>query len=217
MNTKFILPAGLALTLHAFLLFGLPGETPVAPSLPEPLPVDDKLLPVYKEDPIRVAKTDEDSPPNPDGPVAPRRADIPIAAPGGDVFLIPTLPPIPGSPTIAAIPAGWERPRDLGTGVNLRVVDGMDLDCVPRARLQPAPDYPYSMRSRRVEGTVVVEFLVDEAGNVYSSAVLRATNPGFEEAALRAVARWKFESGYKDGRKVRFRMSVPVVFRISAG
>jgi protein TonB len=93
----------------------------------------------------------------------------------------------------------------------------MNLDRVPRARLQPAPDYPFSMRSRGGEGTVVVEFLVDEAGNIYSTAVLRATNPGFEEAALRAVARWKIESGYKDGRKVRFRMSVPLVFRIDAG
>jgi hypothetical protein len=38
MKTKFILPAGLALTLPAFLLFGLPGKTPVAPSLPDPFP-----------------------------------------------------------------------------------------------------------------------------------------------------------------------------------
>lgn len=72
------------------------------------------------------------------------------------------------------------------------------------------------MRSRRIEGTVVIEFLVDESGSVCRTAVLRATNPGFEEAALRAVARWIFKSGYKDGRRVRFRMSVPVIFRIDA-
>ena len=73
-----------------------------------------------------------------------------------------------------------------------------------------------TMRSRRIEGTVVIEFLVDESGSVCRTAVLRATNPGFEEAALRAVARWIFKSGYKDGRRVRFRMSVPVIFRIDA-
>jgi outer membrane biosynthesis protein TonB len=37
---------------------------------------------------------------------------------------------------------------------------------------------------------------------------------GFADAALRAVARWKFEPGLKNGRHVRFRMSVPIMFRI---
>jgi TonB family protein len=46
-------------------------------------------------------------------------------------------------------------------------------------------------------------------------SVLSATTPGFEEAALHAVARWKFEPGSKHGRRVRFHMSVPLVFRIS--
>jgi TonB family protein len=62
---------------------------------------------------------------------------------------------------------------------------------------------------------VMVEFLVDEMGKVYSPIVLSATTPGFEEAALQAVARRKFEPGSKHGRRVRFHMSVPLVFRIS--
>lgn len=217
MKTKFILPASLALTLHTFLLFGLPGKPPVAPSLSDPFPVDDKLLPVYKEDPIALTKTDEDSPPNSRSPVASRRAEIPIARPAGDLPTIPVLPPIAGDPKITSIPPGWEILTETGHGSGPGVIDWAKLDRVPRARLQPAPDYPFPMRSRGEEGTVVVKFLVDEAGNVYSTAVLRATKPGFEEAALRAVARWKFEPGSKDGRKVRFRMSVPLVFRIDAG
>ena len=142
---------------------------------------------------------------------------MPVGAPPTGVFLIPTLPSIAGDPKITRIPLDWEIPRENRRGPGGGVIDLVGLDRVPRARLQPAPDYPFAVRSRRIEGMVVVEFLVDESGNVYSTAVLRATNPGFEEAALRALARWKFESGYKDGRSVRFRMSVPVIFRIDAG
>jgi protein TonB len=216
MNTKFILPAALVLTLHAFLLFGLSGKTPINPPLPEPPAPKLPTPPIDPDETIRVTGTEEDPGPERGDSVAPRPVDLPIPVPTGDPFIVPILPPIPGSRTITTIPPGWERPRDPGDGVTLKPIPGADLDRVPRARLQPAPDYPFAMRSRRIEGTVVVEFLVDELGKVYSTAVLRATNPGFEEAALRAVARWKFESGYKDGRRVRFRMSVPVVFRIDA-
>jgi TonB family protein len=60
----------------------------------------------------------------------------------------------------------------------------------------------------------VVEFLVDLEGRVYETSVLQATDSGFIDEALRAVGRWRFEPGRCAGRKVRFRMSVPVVFRI---
>ena len=83
-----------------------------------------------------------------------------------------------------------------------------------RARVQPAPEYPYELRVRGIEGTVWVEFLVDESGRVYNPVVLRATAPGFEEAVLRAVTKWRFEPGLKKGRPVRYRVSIPVVFSL---
>jgi protein TonB len=43
---------------------------------------------------------------------------------------------------------------------------------------------------------------------------VRSSAQVFDEPTLRAVARWKFEPGRKDGRAVRFRMSVPVVFNV---
>jgi periplasmic protein TonB len=216
MNTKLILPAALALTFHAFLLFGMSGKTLIMAASPDPPGPKDPPPTLDPDDTIRVASNDDDTPPEPGGPVAPRPLEFPVEAPPTGAFLIPTLPSIAGDPKITRIPLDWVIPRGNRPGPDGGVIDLVGLDRVPRARLQPAPDYPFAMRSRRIEGTILVEFLVDESGNVYSPTVLRATNPGFEEAALRAVARWKFESGYKDGRKVRFRMSVPVVFRIDA-
>lgn len=60
----------------------------------------------------------------------------------------------------------------------------------------------------------MVEFLVDKEGNVHNPLVLRASHPGFIDPAIRAISRWKFEPSHSGGRRVRFRMSVPMVFTI---
>jgi protein TonB len=216
MKTKFILPATLALTLHAFLLFGMSGKPPIMSLTPD-LPRPDEPKPTLDPDDTLRIESDNNNPlEEPLGPIASRREEILIEPPPGDHWTIPPLPRIVGDPSIKTIPTEWEKHLDPGNHVSLPPPRGLDLDRVPRARLQAAPEYPSAMRSRGMEGTVVVEFFVDETGSVYSTTVLHATNPGFEEAALRAVSRWKFESGCKDGRKVRFRMSVPVVFKIEA-
>jgi outer membrane biosynthesis protein TonB len=43
-----------------------------------------------------------------------------------------------------------------------------------------------------------------------------STEPVCDESARRAVPRWRFEGGRKDGRGVRFRMAVPGAFSRSA-
>jgi protein TonB len=89
-----------------------------------------------------------------------------------------------------------------------------DLDREPRYRARPAPDYPFAARQSGLEGEVVVEFDVDAAGSVAAARVLRSTDRMFEEPAIRAVLKWRFESGRKNGRAVAFRMAVPIVFSL---
>ena len=58
------------------------------------------------------------------------------------------------------------------------------------------PDYPRAAERREIEGYVVVSINVDNAGAVTDVSVVEADNPGiFDSAAVRAVERWKFESG----------------------
>jgi protein TonB len=59
-----------------------------------------------------------------------------------------------------------------------------------------------------------VEFVVDEAGRVMHPFVVRSSRAGFEAPTLRAVEKWRFEPGKKDGRAVRFRMQIPVTFSL---
>jgi protein TonB len=111
-------------------------------------------------------------------------------------------------------PRGDALGDDLGAKVGPAIFRTVDLDGVPRVRSQTAPTYPFEAKSRGLSGEVLVEFSVDENGAAFDLRVVRSSDRIFEEAALRAVARWKFEPGRRDGRIVRFKMSVPIVFRL---
>jgi protein TonB len=216
MKKKFILPAALALTLHAYLLFGL-SDRPVQNSVAlEPPKAKDKPN-VVEVDTAEAADDPEDPAPGPrsGGPEKsmPRITDcIFVPAPPGAPTVAP-LPPVPYGPSGDVIDPNWQLPGPRGGGAG-KVYTPVDLDRVPRARSQPSPFYPADLRNNGVEGTVVVEFQVDLDGNVCSAEVIRATHAGFIDAAVRAVERWKFEPGRRAGKKVRFRMSVPLVFHI---
>jgi len=84
-----------------------------------------------------------------------------------------------------------------------------DLDgLTPISRETPA--YPFGALSRGVEGSVLLEYTVDERGRVVSPRVLEATPPGvFERAALRALSRWRYEP-FGTGPKI---MKVRLTFR----
>jgi len=216
MNTRYLLPASLAATVHAFVLFGLPGKPPASPApatepvIVAPLPPDAIEVPLEPPpDGPRDGRTPETG-----GPGVPSLPDIPPLHWSGDAILTPPSPHREATGPVTAIPVNWTLPGPSRDPHN--VVDVGFLDHEPRARVRPAPDYPYEARCGHLDGTVVVEFLVDEAGNACAPVVRSATSPLFINAALRAVARWRFEPGTRNGRPVRFRMTVPIVFRVGA-
>jgi len=117
---------------------------------------------------------------------------------------------------------------DLGSGGRIggtgKAVEGAaldeifsmaDLDQKPRPIYQAAPNYPYEMRRRKLEGTVQVLFVVNELGRVVNPLVEQATHPEFERAALDAVRQWKFEPAVREGKKVQCKMRVPLRFSAS--
>jgi protein TonB len=59
-----------------------------------------------------------------------------------------------------------------------------------------------------------VEFIVDEHGSVFDAHAVNTTDRVFNDAAVRAVSKWRFEPGTVHGEVVRFRMAVPVVFHL---
>ena len=94
-------------------------------------------------------------------------------------------------------------------------LDISQIDAAPRAVSQTRPRYPFDLRRSGVGGEVVVDFLVDQDGDVQNAYAFSATNPGFEAAAVDAVSQWRFEPGRKNGAPVITHMRVPIIFTLN--
>ena len=82
------------------------------------------------------------------------------------------------------------------------------------AALQKAAEYPQMARRTGIEGRVIVQFVVNEKGNVENPRVLRGVHSLLNEAALKAVKEQKFKPGKQRGRPVKVQMSLPVSFTL---
>ena len=72
---------------------------------------------------------------------------------------------------------------------------------------------PPGLREEKVEkGNAVVEFVVDQSGNVIDAYVVSTTHPSFGEAALQAVVQWKFIPEIQSGKPTATLMKIPFSF-----
>jgi protein TonB len=77
-------------------------------------------------------------------------------------------------------------------------VGGSDRDTMPLVRINP--DYPPRAQSRGIEGWVLVEFTITAAGTVRDARVIDSSPKGyFEDAALKAIARWRYNPKVQEG------------------
>lgn len=91
-----------------------------------------------------------------------------------------------------------------------------EVDSHPRVVHKVPPSYPFRAKRRGVEGKVEVRFLVDTKGRVSQVSLIQAEPEGvFEESALKAVRKWRFEPGKKDGQPVATWVQVPIRFELS--
>ena len=80
--------------------------------------------------------------------------------------------------------------------------------------LQGRIQYPELARRAGIEGTVFVQFVVDEQGNVVDPVCVRDPGGNTCEAALAAVQQSQFQPGRQRGKPVKVRFSLPVKFRL---
>jgi len=226
MNRTFIIPAAIALSLHAMLFVGS-GKPPTT-----------------KDNTTKIATKKEDLPDSPDVILLQRLEDLakdeavspkPDDKPGGgseeeapiSAIEMPSAGPtspfqitqerIPVNPGKGTkIPTGFSGfGKGDGEGPGSGIIGAAFLDNPPTTRRQTPPAYPHSMKVAGVTGTVWVEFVVDENGRVHDVRVVKTTNEGFNDATLTAVATWRFEAGKRKGLPVRFRMTIPIVFSLN--
>jgi protein TonB len=76
------------------------------------------------------------------------------------------------------------------------------------------PVYPAIAISAGIEGTVILEAIVDEEGRVENLKVLRS-NGVLDRPALEAVRQWRYSPVLLDGRPEKFILTVVVSFRFT--
>ena len=90
---------------------------------------------------------------------------------------------------------------------------GFDTDVIPVVRVQPA--YPRRAKQAGIEGYVTMEVLIRADGTVTRARVMESDPPRlFDEAALRAIERWKFRPKIVDGTPVEQRAKQTIEFTL---
>jgi protein TonB len=163
-------------------------------------------------DTVRYESPDYEEPPPPPPPPKPEPIEEfkPEVRP-------PTISELEGlmlDPNLQGVGSGV--PVDLPQGeISDPFVDIGNLTTPPRPLQQTPPVYPPEAKSAKLEGEVVVQFLVTPEGLTRNMEVLRSTNSIFNSAALSAVKRWRFTPGEKDGKIVTTRARITIPFTIS--
>lgn len=136
--------------------------------------------------------------PAPSAPTAEARA--PIRADEWNPPSEPALQPLPG-PALSA-PGGALGPSiadEKTAGEVFRVGPGITTPVLVH-RVEPV--FPDSLRYRTAMGRpVILEAVVDEAGEVVNPRVIRS-NPPFDRLVIDAVRQWKYKPATKDGKPV---------------
>lgn len=84
----------------------------------------------------------------------------------------------------------------------------------PKILHKVEPRYTLEARRATIQGTVVLEVLVDEAGKAASSSVISPLGFGLDDSAREAVSQWTFQAARKDGKPVKTLTTVEVNFRL---
>ncbi len=215
MTRDILLGIFVSALLHLALLFGdrfIPDKV-VVKKVEEPPPKIELIaMPKMEEEPEIIETTDTDVKPLDLAP--PMQQDVPqLVQP--DSFVQKIQPPPPEGVTISATMNIVPEVRDPNMFRGMKVFDISMLDQTPVPKFQARPQYPFEMRRAGIAGEVVVDFIVDTAGDVQNAYALRSSQREFEAAAVQAVSKWKFKPGRKGGRDVPTHMQVPIVFTLN--
>ncbi len=91
----------------------------------------------------------------------------------------------------------------------------VSIKAVPLYEHNPAPRYPALARKRGIEGTVLLNVLVDRHGKVADLQIAETSGHKIlDKAAIRAVERWIFSPGTTNNENTDMWVHVPVRFAL---
>jgi TonB family protein len=84
----------------------------------------------------------------------------------------------------------------------------------PRLLLKVEPAYTEEARMAKYSGTVVLQVEVWPDGRAHNITVIRGLGLGLDEEAIKAVQKWSFEPGKRDGQPTAVAATLEVNFRL---
>jgi periplasmic protein TonB len=84
----------------------------------------------------------------------------------------------------------------------------------PRVVREYKPDYPDSAKTRGVRGNVELEVVVKKDGTVGAVKVKKSLDPDLDEEAVKAMKKWEFKPGTKEGKPVDVMVDVEMTFNL---
>ncbi len=97
----------------------------------------------------------------------------------------------------------------------LHTAGGAETEAKPNYLKNPAPRYPKEARRNGQEGVVMLAVKVDSRGQASAVRVKSASGyPLLDEAALKAVQRWKFKPAKIGSMAIDSRVEVPIRFQL---
>lgn len=146
----------------------------------------------------------------PDASIALRRLsalDVPTPEP------TPSLELSPGEPQAEGLPA--ERPTPRRPPLPL---DSGENSVEPAVVIEKVdPSYPENAVRANIEGSVVLDIGIDEAGRVTDVQVTRGLPFGLSEAAADAVRQWKYRPARSAEGPIPSRKTVRILFTLRGG
>jgi len=205
-----------SLAVHAGAIGTLVVITMGPPPAPAPIPL---LIAAYPT--LGPAGPDHPAPPPPDiatlGPapgIALPSFEVPDGIPPVDLT-DPTISllPRPGSDS-RAVP--WGMTGAAGTGGTIALYESTVVDDPPKLLSAPRVPYPTLLREAGIEGTVLVEVVLDTLGRAEAATftVVAATHRAFVGPAREVVLGSLYRPGRVRGRAVRVIVRLPIAFRI---
>jgi TonB family protein len=107
----------------------------------------------------------------------------------------------------------WESRREQRNGTGPYVA-GWGV-ATPKDVFRPSPSYTDRARQARINGIVVVEFVVRKNGTVGDCKILRGLGYGLDESAIQTITtQWRFQPGTFKGKPVDVKAMAEVTFKL---
>lgn len=198
----FAIIGGVIATLAVFIaiplsqkLADMTSPPPIAMPEPEAAPPPEQELVVEEPPPEEPEEEPPEPPPEsaPDLEMASLDVDLSVGPGGGVSLAIPVF-----------AMAGGDDP--FGSG---------DLETPPQPTVKSQPVYPSSLLNKGIGGKVEIACVIDASGAVSGTKVRKSSgNSALDQAALKAVRKWKFKAAVRGGKKVKSTCVVPFNFEI---